>query len=306
MKKIYTLSLVLMSTSLFAAEVDQERLNRIERRYGKFVAVKQSEAIDAMELPTEEILEEENGWNIFNKNESLEADQLITPRNNRQVIRRNNQTEDEGASEWGWLHEQVLTKQTEKREAAEEALAKAEAERAKAIWQSTITSESEIQRQVAERLQNEQNLFYSNQNQDEPKTSPLRQLNEYSSVGQTYKSPAQQMLSSDFTKQRLEQMRADREKVNSQPNFQKYSQTTPNSGINTRYNTQNQFSKNLNSPINQRGIGNNNFNNQQTKSINQNVVEKPSIKNLKTLPSIHDEDPFDRDNTQIRRSIWDN
>ncbi|MFC1467617.1 hypothetical protein ACFLQY_02860 [Verrucomicrobiota bacterium] len=269
MKHGYTflLASLLAAFSAGAKEPDPARLKRIKRRFGKLVKVEESRATGVPELPREpELEEEEEGWSLFGRTDET----LTAPQPQRRVVRRAPRTNKKEA-EWGWLHAEVV-KEQEKREAKRSALTEASRLSADEARRSSFMSEADIQREVALRLKQQPSLLTSKE--DPYKPNPLKQLPQYRAMGKDYRSPAQKMLSPEYTQSRLNQFKKKEKK--------------PSSFSTSTFSSQQQPSVPYGKTQTATGTG----------------TQRRSIRDLRKLPSLR-QDPFAEQFPKVRRSIWD-
>jgi hypothetical protein len=301
MKTIYIYSLTALLAPIVASsamELDQERVKRIEQRFGQLENVEEVHAANLPQLPSEPTEDEEkNSWNPFGETEDLTSLPTSAPlMQPRRVMRRAQAPTDETG--WGSLYGEVLADQ-EKRAAAQLALDEANA-LTEDPWSASTMTEEEIQREVASRLKMESSIL--DRHQDPDKVNPLKQLQEYKAMGNDYRSPAQQMLSPDYTQARIAQMEEQRKQSQPEPTpftpFQSLQQSsngsTPYGQPNDSYSTTRPTSSSLTS---------------QTTTTqpyqNSTATTQPTMQDLKRLPSLSEADPFEERFPSARRSIWD-
>lgn len=278
-------------------KLDPERLERLERRFGKLATVEESQPANLPELPPEPTEEEEdNSWSLFDRETETVPPQL----QRRQAPRMPQSEPDENG--WGWLHAEVVAEQ-QKRAAEQLALDEAERQTPEEDWRSYIMSEEDIQKEVALRLQQEASLLIPKKEPE--KINPLKQLPQYKAMGKDYLSPAQKMLSPEYNRERIERLQKE-EKVRNQ-------------AIN-RFSTEHQQPSAVSKPYGRSADSifrelrrsstlprSSSIAPQLTQPTSKypDASQPKTIRDLKKLPSLNERDPFEETFPKARRSIWD-
>jgi hypothetical protein len=294
MRMLYTVLICAVSIPMsgHAEERDLERMKRLERRFSGSIQIEESTLADAREIPLESNEEQETEKRgLFGSKEELMSPSVPAAPRAPVVRRRVSQEKTEG---WGWLHEEVVRDR-----ASQAAVAAAELEAAESTsdlpdWRSSMMSEAEVAAEVASRLKVDST--YSGSRIPEEKLNPLKLLKPYKAMGSDYLSPAQKMTSPEYVRAQMEARRAEQEKAVSAVPFgagvKPYMAEAPGAAATTP-------SFSLRAPS---------FEPQVSVQTKPTVADryKPrntSIRDLKKLRI--DDDPFQNDMLQPRRSIWD-
>lgn len=307
MKMTYTLLVATLTAQLGAAaeELDQDRANRIGRRFGQLVKIEESQAADAPELPVEpDPNEPRESWNLFGANDEPMSQPMAAPQMQRRPISQL-PTKDKNDTGWGWLHAEVLQTQ-EKREAellAAKEVADLSAEQA---WRPSAMSEEDIQKEVALRLKQEQILRVPKD--DATRLNPLKQLRQYNAMGEDYLTPAQQMISPDYARKQLESRKKIEKAEPSRFVAPALSGSQLSGTITAPYGaTPSTFGELRQSSALPRASSLTPQLTPSTSTMRKPSYETPkrTIRDLRTLPSLQEQDPFEKKFPEVRRSIWD-